>query len=115
MLHGLPARRVGVPSDVLFGLFLLAYAAGCISLIPYDFTDLCYLFSLEQGRWVTQEWVHPVWVPLLALYQGALGLFGYHGHMLVPVEVFNVAVSMTALALLYRLARRFPGSALAAV
>jgi hypothetical protein len=107
-------RRSFQPGDVLFAAFLIVYAAVSISLIPFDFTDLCYLFSLEQHRWVTQEWVHPIYVPALRVFAETLGLFGYHGHMLVPVELLNVASSTTAVVLLYSLARRFPGSSLAA-
>jgi hypothetical protein len=114
MLRGPQTRRHVEPGDAMFALFLVAYAAFSISLIPYDFMDLCYLFSLEQGRWVTQEWVHPIYVPALGLLRGALGLLGYHGPMLVPVELLSVAASTAAFALLYRLARRFPGSASAA-
>jgi hypothetical protein len=102
------------PGDVLFPLFLAAYATLSISLIPFDFTDLCYLFSLEHGNWVTQEWVHPIYVPALRLLRIGLGVFGFHGHMLVPVEVLNVAASTTAFALLYSLARRVPHCSLAA-
>ena len=103
------------PGDVMFVLFLLAYAALSFSLIPFDFQDLCYLFSLEQRRWVMQEWVHPIYVPVLDLLRGGLAVVGYHGPMLVPVELLNVAAAVVAFALLYRLARRFPGSSLAAV
>jgi hypothetical protein len=106
-------RRIE-PGDVIFALFLVAYGVVSISRIPFDFTDLCYLFSLEQGHWVPQEWVHPIYVPTLGLLRGVLGLFGYQGHMLVPVEFLNVVVSTMAFILLYRLARRFPGSSLAA-
>lgn len=109
------ATKRGVePGDVLFVLFLVAYAALSFSLIPFDFQDLCYLFSLEQGRWVMQEWVHPLYVPVLDLLQHGLALIGYEEPMLVPVEVLNVAAAIVAFALLYRLARRFPGSSLAA-
>jgi hypothetical protein len=107
-------RRAFQPGDVLFTAFLIIYAAVSISLIPFDFTDLCYLFSLEQGTWATQEWVHPIYVPTLSLIARALRAFGYHGHMLVPVELFNVTASVTAFVLLYRLARRVPGASLAA-
>jgi hypothetical protein len=106
-------RRVQT-ADLIFAGFLIAYACVSLTLIPFDFTDLCYLFSLEQHRWVTQEWVHPIYVPALRAFAEALGLLGYHGHMLVPVEMLNVAASTAAFALLYSLARRFPGSALTA-
>ena len=99
---------------MLLALFLVAYVALSVSLIPFDFRDLCYLFSLEQGRWVMQEWVHPIYVPLLDLLRTGLGLVGYDGRMLVPVELLNVAAATLTLVLLYRLARRFPGASLAA-
>jgi hypothetical protein len=110
-------RAAGTPlqlGDVVFALFLVAYATASVTRIPFDFTDLCYLFSLEHGNWVTQEWVHPIYVPTLRLFSAALGLLGYHGHMLVPVELLNVAASTTAFALLYGLARRVPSCSLAA-
>jgi hypothetical protein len=44
-----------------------------------------------------------------------VGAFGYHGHMLVPVELMNVAVASTAYVLLYWLARRVSGPSLAVV
>jgi hypothetical protein len=102
-------------ADVLFVLFLVVYAVISVSAIPYDFTDLCYLFSLEQGRWVPQEWVHPIYVPVLDVYRQVIGVFGYHGPMLVPIELLNVVAAVAAFALLYREARRFPGASLAAV
>ena len=108
MQPGSVAQRHQRLGDVVFAVFLLAYALLSISLLPYDFTDLCYLFSLEQGRWVTQEWVHPIYVPTLDLLRNALALVGYHGPMLMPTELLNVAASLVAFALLYRLARRFP-------
>ena len=114
MVADTPAQRRVRAADVLFAAFLLAYAAVSFSRIPYDFTDLSYLFSLEQDRWVMQEWVHPIYVPTLALLRAVLGWFHYHGRMLVPVEVVSLAASTTAWVVLYRLARRFPGSSLAA-
>lgn len=102
-------------ADAAFGAFLVSYAAVSLSLIPYDFTDLCYLFSLERGTWVTQEWVHPIYVPTLRALAGLLGAFGYHGRMLVPVEVMNVAVASAAYVLLYLLARRISGPSLTAI
>lgn len=102
-------------ADVLFVLFLATYGAVCLSALPYDFRDICYLFSLEQGRWVMQEWVHPIYVPTLDLLRSALALVGYDGRMLVPVEALNVVAAALAYAFLYRMARRFPGAALPAV
>jgi len=110
---GHASRRIQ-PGDPIFAVFLLAYAWISVALIPYDFTDLFYLFSLEHGPWGTQEWVHPIYVPVLRLLAGFLGCFGYHGHMLVPAELLNVAAATIAYAVLYRLARRSPGSSLAA-
>ncbi len=107
-------RRI-TAADVLFLAFLGEHVVLSVARIPFDFTDLCYLFSLEEGRWVPQEWVHPIYVSTLGLLSGVLGLFGYHGHMLVPVEYLNVAATTAGFVLLYRLARRFPGSSLAAV
>ena len=101
-------------ADVIFAFFLIAYTCTSITLIPFDFTDLCYLFSLEQGTWTPQEWVHPIYVPTLHVFSSALGVFGVLGHMLVPVELLSVTASVAAFVLLYRLARRFAGAALAA-
>jgi hypothetical protein len=110
-----PSRQRNLQlGDIPFAAFLAVYAAVSVSLIPFDFTDLCYLFSLEQRRWVTQEWVHPIYVPLLRLFAGVVGLFGYRGHMLVPVEVLNVVAATAAFACLYLLARRFPRCSLTA-
>src|SRR5262247_785573 len=108
MQSGNPAQRRLPLRDVVFVGFLVLYALLSISLLPYDFTDLCYLFSLEQGRWVTQEWVHPIYVPTLDILRQTLALFGYDGPMLMPTELLNVGASTIAFALLYRLARRFP-------
>ena len=109
-----PSRRRLVPADFAFLIFLAVQAGLSVLLLPYDFTDLCYLFSLEQGRWVPQEWVHPIYVPTLAVWRAILARFGYHGQMLVPVELLNVGLASLAFLLLYRLARRLSGSPAAA-
>lgn len=88
---------------------LALFAASSWAAIPYDYCDLSYLFSLEDGRWAPQEWMHPLWVPLLDGYRSLLGLFGFHGHMLVPVEVLNVGIAVAALLLLFTLVRRVTG------
>jgi hypothetical protein len=107
-------RRVHL-ADVVFALFLVVYGGASLSLIPFDFTDLCYLFSLERGSWLTQEWVHPIYVPTLRVLSSVLGVFGYDGRMLVPVEMMSVVVALTAYALLYALARRVAGPSMATV
>lgn len=110
MLRSTAARRRVQSGDVVFVLFLAAYAALSLSRIPFDFRDLSYLFSLEQGRWVMQEWVHPLYVPALAGYRAILGWLGYDGRMLVPIEFLNLTLLLSVLALLYRLARRISGN-----
>jgi hypothetical protein len=114
MISAPPGSRRFHPADAVFGAFLVAYVAASVSLIPYDFTDLCYLFSLERGTWATQEWVHPIYVPTLRVLTAVVGAFGYHGHMLVPVELMNVGVASAVYVLLYSLARRVSGPSLAA-
>jgi hypothetical protein len=94
---------------------LALFVVSAVPAIPYDFCDLCYFFSLEDGQWGPQEWMHPLWVPFLAGYRALLGVFGFHGHMLVPVEVLNVGIAVAALVLIFSLARRVTGDALLAV
>jgi hypothetical protein len=98
------------------GLFLAVVAglAGLwLFLLPYDATDLCYLLSLEDHVWVTQEVVHPLWVPLLWLYRFVLRAGGWRGFMLVPIEAANVVLSAATLVLFFRVSRRITKDALA--
>jgi hypothetical protein len=85
---------------------VLGLAAVWLFVLPYDATDLCYLLSLEDGTWVTQEVVHPLWVPLLWLLRFVLRAFGWRGLVLVPIEAANVLVSVVTLILLFRRARQ---------
>ena len=59
--------------------------------------------------------MHPLWVPLLDGYRWLLAGFGFHGHMLVPVEVLNVIIAVAALVLVFAVARRVSGDSLVAV
>jgi hypothetical protein len=58
--------------------------------------------------------VHPLFVPLLAGYRSVLGLFGYSGLMLVPLERLNLAAAALALAGLFWLAEHLEAGSLAA-
>ncbi|MBI5883803.1 MAG: hypothetical protein HZB91_11955 [Elusimicrobia bacterium] len=80
---------------------LAVWMARSWRMLPYDFSDLCYLLSLDSGTAVTQEWVHPLFVPFLAAFRWVLGLFGYTGRMLVPLEVLGIGLSGLTLAGLY--------------
>ncbi|MBI5209584.1 MAG: tetratricopeptide repeat protein [Elusimicrobia bacterium] len=84
------------------------------SLLPVDVMDLAYLLSLEHGRWVIQELVHPAFVPLLAGWRGLLGLFGYSGAMLLPVGALNLAASAGLLAGLFLWVESWTADSLAA-
>jgi hypothetical protein len=95
-----------------FYAVVLGLACLWLFLLPFDATDLCYLLSLEDRVWVTQEVVHPLWVPLLWLYRFVLRGVGWHGLILVPLEVANILVSVVTLVLLFRLARRLTNDAL---
>src|SRR5262249_21731161 len=108
MQSGNPAQGRLPLRDVVFVGFLVLYALLSISLLPYDFTDLCYLFSLEQGRWVTQEWVHPIYVPTLDILRQTLALFGYDGPMWRPPGLLTAGPFPLASGWLSPLARRFP-------
>ena len=107
-----PLRPVHIVA--LVGVLAL-FALSTVPAIPYDFCDLCYLFSLEDGRWTPQEWMHPLWVPFLDGYRWVLALFGFHGHMLVAVEVLNVGIALWALVLLFALTRRVTRDPLIAI
>jgi hypothetical protein len=81
------------------------FAAFAVSLLPADTLDIYYMRSLEEGGWGSPEWMHPLWIPLLSVYQALLRALGYHGKMLVPVELLNVAISCATGLLLFRVAR----------
>ena len=82
--------------------------------LPFDATDLCYLLSLEERSWVTQEVVHPLWVPMLWVYRAILRTFGWHGFVLVPNSRFaNVLVAVATLLLSFQVARRLTKDTLA--
>jgi hypothetical protein len=97
-----------------FYLTVLGLVGFWLSLLPFDATDLCYLLSLEDHVWVTQEMVHPLWVPLLWIYRFVLRGLGWRGFVLVPIEIANVLVTAATLVLMFRLARRRTNDALAA-
>ncbi|MBI5622564.1 MAG: DUF2723 domain-containing protein [Elusimicrobia bacterium] len=86
-------------------LLFLAGLAGWLKLscdrLPYGFHDVHYLTSLEWGLWGPSEWVHPLFVPLLALYQLGLGLLGWHGRMFLPLELLNVGAAGLTMCLLF--------------
>ncbi len=108
-------RRGGFKSwDRLFGRCV--FCAGLVvwilweaSRLPFDFEDLFYLFSLEQGLWSVPEWVHPLYVPALHAYAAVLHWAGYSGKMLMPVEWLNLAVAALALVALFLLAESSGG------
>jgi tetratricopeptide (TPR) repeat protein len=72
-------------------------------LLPYGFHDLRYLFALRDGYWSPAELVHPAFVPLLAGLRAGLGVFGYRGDMLFPLELTNIAAAALSLTALYGL------------
>jgi hypothetical protein len=108
-------RRLRPLQVAMVTVAIALFAATSLPAIPYDYCDLSYLFSLEDGRWAPQEWMHPLWVPLLDGYRSLLGVFGFHGHMLVPVEVLNVGIAAAALLLLFTLVRRATGDSFLAL
>jgi hypothetical protein len=108
-----PARVAGA-FEVAFYAAAAAVAGTWIYVLPCDATDLSYLISLQDRAWVPQELVHPLWVPLLWVLRGVLGVFGYHGQMLVPIEVANALLSLSTAVLVFRVAKRRTSDALAA-
>ncbi len=101
---------------LLFGGLLVAWAWQQARRLPAaaDFMSLHYLLSLERGAWKTPEWVHPLWVPALSVYQALWRLAGWKGAMLFPVEGLDVALGAVALGLAFRLAERVSGEGAAA-
>jgi hypothetical protein len=99
---------------VAFHAAAVAVAAVWLFVLPYDVTDLSYLLSLEDHAWVTQEVVHPLWVPLLWVYRAALRGVGFRGFVLVPIEIANVLVSLATALLVFRVGRRATRDPLAA-
>ena len=81
---------------------LSLYGILSAALLPVKAGYLRYILSLEYGEMAAKEWGHPLYVPVLGLYQDLLRLlFGYQGKMLVPVEMLHIGVSIAALTLLY--------------
>ncbi len=103
-MAALHSRRIIANTLVVAGIAL--FAGQSLSLLPTDTGDLCYVFSVESGGGTSQDWVHPLWVPLLAGFRAVLGAFGWHGHMLVPIEILNIAFGAAAIVVMYRLCRR---------
>lgn len=85
---------------------LAVWARQSWSLLPYNYLDLAYLFSLEQGFILTQVWVHPLFLPLLKAFAALLRLFGHSGHMLMPLEALNAAAGAATVAGLYAVLER---------
>ncbi|MDD5627820.1 MAG: hypothetical protein PHU21_02060 [Elusimicrobia bacterium] len=95
------ARPGTIPGRLAFCFGLALWAALSWRLLPYDFADICYLFSLEDGAVLNQEWVHPAFVPMLAVLRAGLALFGLGAKMLIPGQALNLALACAALALLF--------------
>ncbi len=53
-------------------------------------------------------------MPLLWVYRGVLGVFGYHGQMLVPTEIGNALVSLATAVFVFQVAKRRTSDVLAA-
>jgi hypothetical protein len=105
---------MGLAGDIVILAGIAGFVAINLTLLPYDYLDLWYLFSLERGRPSPLELVHPVYLPVLEVYQALLRAVGYEGRMLVPVEFLNTCVAALSHWLLYRVARRISGNGLAA-
>mgnify|MGYP001585924749 FL=1 len=114
MAHPAPAKSSETgPSALARALFLAGlalWAAKSLILLPYWYRGLHYVSSLEWGYWGTSEWVHPIFVPLLGAYRFLLGLLGYSGGMLLPLEGLNLAAGGLTLALVFRAAERAGGN-----
>jgi hypothetical protein len=91
---------------LFLALGLAAWLRRSWSLLPYNYLDLAYLFSLEQGFILTQTWVHPLFAPLLQALAWLLRAFGYSGHMLLPLEYLNAAAGAATIAALYAVLER---------
>ncbi|MBI5240434.1 MAG: hypothetical protein HY926_08165, partial [Elusimicrobia bacterium] len=91
---------------LLLLLGLAAWLWQSWSLLPYNYLDLAYLFSLEQGFILTQVWVHPLFMPLLQALAWLLRLCGHSGHMLMPLETLNAAAGAATAAALYAVLER---------
>jgi hypothetical protein len=102
------------PGSAILATALAIFVAGGVAALPYGFADLFYLFSVEEGFFSPQQWVHPLYVPYLAGLRALLGICGWHGHMIVPLELVNIGASVVALIVLYRLAVRLTGDSVAA-
>lgn len=111
-MGALHSRRIVASTLVAAGTAL--FVGQSLSLLPTDTGDLCYVFAVESGRGTSQDWVHPLWVPLLAGLRVVLGAFGWHGRMLVPIEILNIAFGAAAIVVMYRLCRRVVRDPLAA-
>ncbi len=114
MAHPVPAESPHPgPSALARAVFLAGLALWVrksLDLLPYWYRGLHYVSSLEWGYWGTSEWVHPVFVPLLAAYRFLLSLLGYSGGMLIPLELLNLAAGALTLGLLFRAAERVGGN-----
>jgi|GEM_PF-4720301 len=91
---------------LILALGLAAWLQRSWSLLPYNYLDLAYLFSLEQGFILTQAWVHPLFIPLLQALAWLLRACGLSGPMLLPLEWLNAAVGAATIAALYAILER---------
>ncbi|MBI5881567.1 MAG: tetratricopeptide repeat protein [Elusimicrobia bacterium] len=99
---------------VLFLAGLAAWLGLSFTQLPYGYHDVHYLTSLEWGCWGPSEWVHALFVPLLALYRAVLGMFGFHGKMFLAVELLNGAAGGLTLVLMFAAVERWRGRSLPA-
>lgn len=99
---------------LLFVAGLAVWVRLSLDLLPYTYHDLHYLLTLEGGTMGPVEWVHPLFVPLMGAYRRLLGLYGFSGRMLLPLESANLAVAALTLAALFLLAARLSRDAVAA-
>ncbi|MBI5624615.1 MAG: hypothetical protein HY924_12625 [Elusimicrobia bacterium] len=112
MTQGLPDdRRFG---RGLFSLGLAAWVWAGWTLIPFDASDLSYVLALEGGVWAVQEFVHPLFVPVLAMLEALLPAAGAKGSILLALAVLNLAAAGGALVLLFLLAERLSSRSAAA-
>lgn len=101
MIAARPSAASRLAGRLAFCAGLAVWVALSWRLLPYDFQDVCYLFSLEGGTVLAQEWVHPLFVPMLAVWRELLAAFGLGARMLIPVEALNLCLGCSTLALLF--------------
>lgn len=99
---------------LVFAAGLAVWAVLSLRLLPYGFHDLRYLIALDAAAPGPAEWVHPLFVPLLAALRSWLGLLGHEGSLLVVLEIVNLSLGALTLAVLFRLGERLGADALCA-